>query len=1183
MTGVDLSLRAVDAPGDESKATGDADGGGVQSSAEAPVAPSAYRNFFDRYTADAAQPSASASSPCSSASPSSSWSSSSVDVSTRMFLLVSSLRGEVVGADAVLDSPFGPRPLLYADWTASGRALGCVERFLVSEVLPSYGNTHSSSSYSGLQTSLFRQEARELIGRQCGCGKDDVVLFTGTGSSGAMALLLRILDRLWREAGAQPAEVVVFLGPYQHHSILLPLREMGWTLRTVDEDLESGGVSLSHLRQELHLHAHSRFKLAVLSGASNVSGLMGGDEEAVSGLCSDYGALNVWDMATAAASAAVDMNPRRLPRLSKDAVVLSPHKLLGGVSTPGVLLVKKRLLLTSTPSTPAGGTVFFVTPTRHVYLENFSEREEGGTPDIVGAIRAGLAFQVRGAVDAQWRTERMQRLGARMRDRLMAEPTLQLMGNTRPGLPRLPIFSFLVRHPQTSLFLHPHFVSALLNDLFGVQTRSGCMCAGPYAMQCLGLTPFASAEVESALLRRMEIARPGFTRLSVHYSMTEEEVDFIADCAQFVARQGWQLLPLYGFHADSGEWRHRARMSRMKERRWLGNIDYSQGAFAYSHPAPPLRLPSLPLPELRRSLLEAAAASARSVASSAAAAFSLATDDRLGGLAEDCRHLRYFLLPAEALTCIQQPHSAHAHAHGKLTLNPPRTEEELRAIQSQWTAEQEERKQPPHSSALLPGSSPTTTAAVPATSLPPSPPPSLLSSLHAFEDDERLKRAKRAAEQRLEVEKRDEKRRRQWQPRQRDEEAKQQPDACGLDHCDSAGRGASSDSPVRPPQSHPPPSHIARASLSGSVCRHCFHRHWAQQQQKQCTSCDCISFEPLEAHAPLHSRATAFSLTASADVADAPSPSSSSSSSPFPPPPRVPRELSGLSKKLRSLVGRAILEYGMIREGDRVLVGVSGGKDSLTLLHVLLALRARSPVKFELGGVTVDPQTPEYDPSPLKAYFASLHLPYFYESQPIIANARSCMLTPARSPGSAAVKVSICAYCARMKRGLLYSALRREGWGVLALGQHADDLCESLLMSAFHNGLLRTMKAHYTIGAGDLRVIRPLAYVREQLTRRYAQLAALPVIADNCPACFAPPTERKRIKEILAAQEQRHPNVIANLLTAMKPLMTIRTAQPQAQRGAAATAGQAGAELGAPGAEADKRGRGALADDDDDV
>jgi tRNA 2-thiocytidine biosynthesis protein TtcA len=226
----------------------------------------------------------------------------------------------------------------------------------------------------------------------------------------------------------------------------------------------------------------------------------------------------------------------------------------------------------------------------------------------------------------------------------------------------------------------------------------------------------------------------------------------------------------------------------------------------------------------------------------------------------------------------------------------------------------------------------------------------------------------------------------------------------------------------------------------------------------------------------------------------------------------------------------------MIRDGDRVLLGLSGGKDSLSLLHILLHLREKSPVKFELAACTVDPQSPEYDPSPLKAYLAELGVPYFYESQPIVASAEEHMHG-----------TSFCAYCSRMRRGILYRVAREQGYGVLALAQHLDDLAETFMMSALFGGKLRTMQAHYRNDAGDVRVIRPLIYARERQTRDFAQRAGLPVIFENCPACFALPMQRFQMKALLAEQEKQHPQVFANLLTAMRPLMSLQTAESEAE------------------------------------
>jgi len=231
-------------------------------------------------------------------------------------------------------------------------------------------------------------------------------------------------------------------------------------------------------------------------------------------------------------------------------------------------------------------------------------------------------------------------------------------------------------------------------------------------------------------------------------------------------------------------------------------------------------------------------------------------------------------------------------------------------------------------------------------------------------------------------------------------------------------------------------------------------------------------------------------------------------------------------KPILRLAGQAIEDYKMIRPGDRLLLALSGGKDSLSLLQMLLALQIKSPVKFELAAATVDPCIDGYDPYYLNDYVKGLGIPYFYRRQAIVARALKTMHGD-----------SFCAYCARTRRGILYEVARQEGYNVLVMGQHLDDLAESFLMRAFHNGKLDTMKAHYRIDVGDLRVIRPFVYVRERQLRDFAERANLPVTQDNCPACFRIPTQRLAMKQLLAAQEKEHPRVFDSLLAAMRPLM----------------------------------------------
>jgi len=238
-----------------------------------------------------------------------------------------------------------------------------------------------------------------------------------------------------------------------------------------------------------------------------------------------------------------------------------------------------------------------------------------------------------------------------------------------------------------------------------------------------------------------------------------------------------------------------------------------------------------------------------------------------------------------------------------------------------------------------------------------------------------------------------------------------------------------------------------------------------------------------------------------------------------------------MPKTLMRPIGQAVTEFKMIEEGDRVLIGLSGGKDSLTLLHALRHLQRHAPIHFSIAAITVDPEIEGFDPSVLKDYLAELNIPYFYESHDMTKQAEEQMK-----------KDSFCSFCSRMKRGMMYSTARREDYNVLALGQHLDDLAESFLMSAFHGGQLRTMKANYTNQDGDIRIIRPMIYVREQQTTDFSKENTLPVVADSCPACFEMPTEREHMKKLLAAEETHNSQLFNSLKTTLSPLYSVNDA-----------------------------------------
>ena len=561
------------------------------------------------------------------------------------------VRDSVIGEDQVMETPYGPRRVTYADYTASGRALTFIEDFIRDQVLPSYANTHTESSGTGLQTTRLREDARDIIHAAVGGGDDTVVLFAGSGCTGAIAKLIGVLglripsaleDAHHLTEHIPPSQrPVVLVGPYEHHSNEIPWRESIADVVVIHQDAD-GGLDQEDLREQLEKYAERPLKIGTFSAASNVTGIVS-DTAGISTLLHEHGALSFWDFAAAGPYVDIDMDavdPAR-PLSYKDAIFLSPHKFIGGPATPGVLVVRRALLTNRVPDVPGGGTVAYVNDDDHRYLDDPTHREEGGTPAIIEAVRAGLVFQLKEAVGTDTIRELEEHHLARAVAAWRAEPAIELLGNLEAE--RLSIVSFVVRSPS-GRYLHHNFVVALLNDLFGVQSRGGCSCAGPYGHRLLGIDPARSHEFEREITGGCEGIKPGWVRVNFNYFVSDAVADYLIEAVRLVARDGWRLLGDYRFDVTSGRWLHRDGL--VTPPLSLHDISYAGG-----RPSMPRHRATGGEEMLGEQLREGAAILA------AAQGPDLSTHPAT--LSADFEHLRWFDLPTE---CIPDPPAGTSRA-----------------------------------------------------------------------------------------------------------------------------------------------------------------------------------------------------------------------------------------------------------------------------------------------------------------------------------------------------------------------------------------------------------------------------------------------------------------------------------------------------------------------------------------
>jgi len=487
----------------------------------------------------------------------------------------SGFRKNTIGHHQVFKSPFGKKEIIYADWTASGRAYGPIEECMQKEIMPFLGNTHTETTITGTLMSKAYEEAKMIVKEHVHANSDDVLVFCGSGMTGAVNKLQRILgmripermmdymkkdnfkdkqelkgdraninknlsDYVQMDATLKP---VVFVTHMEHHSNQLTWLETIATAEIIKCG-DNGNVDLKHFKSLLEQFKYRKNKIAAITGCSNVTGIQTPYHE-IAKLIHEYGGLCFVDFASSAPYININMHPTE-PGAHLDAIYFSPHKFLGGPGTPGILIFNKKMYQNTIPDQPGGGTVVYSNPWQvHEYITNIEQREDGGTPPFLQGIKAAMCIRLKEEMGVENILQREEEMLQLIFDRFSKMKNVEVLeGHIKK---RLGVIAFIVKG------VHHNLIVKMLNDRFGIQTRGGCSCAGTYGHVLLHVNKARSYEILRLIRSGNLLCKPGWIRLSVHPTMTNAEIDFIMDAIELTVRHFHEWMKDYTYDAECDE------------------------------------------------------------------------------------------------------------------------------------------------------------------------------------------------------------------------------------------------------------------------------------------------------------------------------------------------------------------------------------------------------------------------------------------------------------------------------------------------------------------------------------------------------------------------------------------------------------------------------------------------------
>ncbi|MCD8400713.1 aminotransferase class V-fold PLP-dependent enzyme [Tenacibaculum finnmarkense] len=437
----------------------------------------------------------------------------------------SPFKKNIVGINQTYESPYGIQKMIYADWTASGRLYYPIEKQLLNTFGPFVANTHTETSTAGAAMTLAYNQARNIIKHHVNASKDDVLITEGSGMTGVVNKFQRILGLKVSENLKEHTQIpeqkrpIVFVSHMEHHS-----NQTSW-IETIAEVVvvpcnDQGLICLDIFEEEIKKYADRPIKIASISAGSNVTGIKT-EYHKVASLIHKYGGLCFVDFACSAPYVDIDMHPKKEDEYL-DAIFFSPHKFLGGPGTSGVLIFNKKLYKNMIPDNPGGGTVSYTNPWGgHDYFDDVETREDGGTPAFLQTIKIALAIKVKDKMTTDKIKQREDAINPVIFECLESLEGVKILAPNHKD--RLSIFSFYYEK------YHFNLVVKLLNDRFGIQTRGGCSCAGTYGHFLLNVNQNTSNKIKDQILEGCNTDKPGWVRLSIHPTVTDDEVKFICD------------------------------------------------------------------------------------------------------------------------------------------------------------------------------------------------------------------------------------------------------------------------------------------------------------------------------------------------------------------------------------------------------------------------------------------------------------------------------------------------------------------------------------------------------------------------------------------------------------------------------------------------------------------------------